>query len=112
MEIAKRWFELFIAENRNEPNLPKICFAVVSDFSSKFRDVDNFDIKNASKLLERKFEKDRDLWLARVTTGDGQYAPERRDDIRRVIFALKALRESGIPVDLEKVVVTAPLSPS
>jgi len=112
LEVARRWHKEFFEIGRKDPELAPICRGVVTDYDSEVRSVENFDIENISKVLERKFKEDRDLWLVRATAGDGYYAPERMDDIKRIKFALKALQDVGVAVDLARVRPTMPPSAS
>src|SRR5690606_22860814 len=108
LEIARRWHKEFIEGNWKDPELLPICRDVVIEYAQSIRGVENFNIDNISKVLSRKFDEDRDLWLARATAGDGYYAPERMDDIRKIKLSLKILQDVGVLVDLTRVNPTMP----
>ncbi|WP_157403894.1 hypothetical protein [Paracoccus sp. N5] len=112
LEIARRWHKEYFELGRREPKLAPICRGVVTDYASEVRGAEYFDIENISKVLERKFKEDRDLWLVRATAGDGYYAPERMNGIDRIKFALTSLQDAGVAVDLERVRPTMPPSVS
>ncbi len=106
MEIAYRYHEALYAEGQ-WPNgtvpLKPIVREVHKDFGAEHLDGRILDAESHIKILTRKFTKDRDIWLSRVTTDDRNYDPTRLQNIEKLKTGLCLLSEAGVRVDIEQV---------
>ena len=101
LEVASRYHAAFVEGQGALPALLPICEKVVEEYRKDLGREGSDE--NLPKTLVRKFEKHRDLWLARSTTGDGYYAPERMNQIHKLVAGLTLLQETGVGLDLSRI---------